>query len=229
MNCVRKHLSAVKGGRLAAAFRGRLLVSLIISDVVGDPLDVIASGPTAPDPTEFANALIVLEKYALLESVPPAVCRYLNDGAAGLHPETVEGMPGQRVESHHRQQSRRARCRETEGRSRWAIACSTSGPSSREKLARSPLSLPASFEASSATDAPSAARVHSARRRDDRHARRHIGEGGAEPGIRARAARQARARGACGGRHRPERRDRWGGWPNRRGRGGGGCRHAGRM
>ena len=57
MNCVRKHLSRVKGGRLAEAFRGRLLVSLIISDVVGDPLDVIASGPTAPDPTDVRRRL----------------------------------------------------------------------------------------------------------------------------------------------------------------------------
>jgi glycerate 2-kinase len=94
MNCVRKHLSAIKGGRLAAAFRGRFLVPLIISDVVGDRLDVIASGPTAPDPTEYAHALIVLEKYALLESVPPAVFSHLNDGAAGLHPETVKECPG---------------------------------------------------------------------------------------------------------------------------------------
>ena len=68
-------------------------MSLIISDVVGDRLDVIASGPTAPDPTEYANALIVLEKYALLESVPPAVFSYLNDGTAGLHPETVKECP----------------------------------------------------------------------------------------------------------------------------------------
>jgi glycerate 2-kinase len=90
MNCVRKHLSAVKGGRFAAAFRGRRLISLIISDVVGDPLDVIASGPTAPDPTDYASALIVLSKYSLLGSVPPGVLRYLNDGAAGLHPETIK-------------------------------------------------------------------------------------------------------------------------------------------
>ena len=55
MNCVRKHLSRVKGGRLAEAFRGKRMLSLIISDVVGDPLDVIASGPTAPDPTTFAQ------------------------------------------------------------------------------------------------------------------------------------------------------------------------------
>src|SRR5204862_6803744 len=63
MNAVRKHLSPIKGGRLAAAFRGRKLVCLIISDVVGDSLDVIASGPTAPDPTTFADALQVLARF----------------------------------------------------------------------------------------------------------------------------------------------------------------------
>ena len=55
MNAVRKHLSAIKGGRLGQAFTGKKLYSLIISDVIGDPLDVIASGPTAPDPTTFAE------------------------------------------------------------------------------------------------------------------------------------------------------------------------------
>lgn len=60
MNCVRKHLSRVKGGRLAESFRGKLLASLIVSDVVGDPLDVIASGPTAPDPTTHADAIAIL-------------------------------------------------------------------------------------------------------------------------------------------------------------------------
>jgi glycerate 2-kinase len=93
LNCVRKHLSRVKGGRLAEAFRGKLLLSLIISDVVGDPLDVIASGPTAPDASDYGNALVVLEKYAIHESLPPAVRRHLNDGAAGLHPETVKVCP----------------------------------------------------------------------------------------------------------------------------------------
>src|SRR5438067_1895157 len=57
MNCVRKHLSRIKGGGLARAFTGRALFSLIVSDVVGDPLDVIASGPTVPDRTAFADAL----------------------------------------------------------------------------------------------------------------------------------------------------------------------------
>src|SRR5204862_2788649 len=81
MNCVRKHLSAVKGGRLAQAFTGRALFSLIISDVVGDPLDVIASGPTAADPTTFADALAVLEKFGLLQTVPPGVRLQLQNRA----------------------------------------------------------------------------------------------------------------------------------------------------
>jgi hydroxypyruvate reductase/glycerate 2-kinase len=80
MNCVRKHLSRIKGGRLAQAFRGRALYSLILSDVIGDPLDVIASGPTAADPTTFADALAVLAKYGL--TVPLAVREHLERGRA---------------------------------------------------------------------------------------------------------------------------------------------------
>ena len=75
MNAVRKHLSAIKGGRLAQAFAGKALYSLIISDVIGDPLDVIASGPTAADPTTFAEALDILERYHLREQTPGAVSR----------------------------------------------------------------------------------------------------------------------------------------------------------
>ncbi|HJZ58239.1 MAG TPA: DUF4147 domain-containing protein [Gemmataceae bacterium] len=96
MNCVRKHFSRVKGGRLAEAFRGKLLLSLIISDVIGDPLDVIASGPTAPDPTTFADALAVLERYGLREKVPVAVLGHLEAGAAGGFAETPKG-PDPRV------------------------------------------------------------------------------------------------------------------------------------
>jgi hydroxypyruvate reductase/glycerate 2-kinase len=88
MNCVRKHLSRVKGGRLAEAFRGKLLLGLIISDVVGDPLDVIASGPTAPDPTTFTEALVVLDRYGLRDRVPPAVLAHLERGAASQIAET---------------------------------------------------------------------------------------------------------------------------------------------
>jgi hydroxypyruvate reductase/glycerate 2-kinase len=93
MNAVRKHLSAVKGGRLAERFGGRALFSLIISDVIGDPLDVIASGPTAADPTTFADALAVLEKYQLLPQVPQAVRNHLEQGVAGRVPETPKALP----------------------------------------------------------------------------------------------------------------------------------------
>jgi hydroxypyruvate reductase/glycerate 2-kinase len=95
MNCVRKHLSRIKGGRLAQTFADRKtpLTTLIVSDVVGDPLDVIASGPTAPDPTTFADALAVLERFALIERVPASVLAYLRKGVAGEVPETLKRLP----------------------------------------------------------------------------------------------------------------------------------------
>ncbi len=93
MNCVRKHLSRVKGGQLALAFHGRRLLSLIISDVVGDPIDVIASGPTAADPTTFADAVTVLQRYGLWENVPATVRRHLEAGVQGLVPETAKAVP----------------------------------------------------------------------------------------------------------------------------------------
>ena len=94
MNAVRKHLSAIKGGRLAQAFAGAKLYSLIISDVIGDPLDVIASGPTAPDPTTFAQALNVLDRYHLREQCPAAVLAHLRCGTDGKIRETAKSMPG---------------------------------------------------------------------------------------------------------------------------------------
>jgi glycerate 2-kinase len=98
MNCVRKHLSRIKGGRLAQAFPAlaggrRELVSLIISDVVGDPLAVIASGPTAADPTTFADALAVLERFGLREKTPRTILAHLEAGAAGKVPETLKELP----------------------------------------------------------------------------------------------------------------------------------------
>lgn len=94
MNTVRKHLSLTKGGRLAQAFAGKELFSLIISDVVGDPLDVIASGPTAADPTTFADALAVLDRYRLTERTPAPVLHHLRAGASGRVPETLKELPG---------------------------------------------------------------------------------------------------------------------------------------
>ncbi len=89
VNSVRKHLSKVKGGRLAQACYPATVVSLIISDVVCDPLDVIASGPTAPDPTTYTDALSVLEKYRLTKDYP-RITDYLKNGGRNMHPETLK-------------------------------------------------------------------------------------------------------------------------------------------
>jgi glycerate 2-kinase len=88
INCVRKHLSLLKGGSLARAAYPARVVTMILSDVVGDPLDVIASGPTVGDPTTFASSLDILNRYRLTKRVPDSVLAYLSDGAAGEHPET---------------------------------------------------------------------------------------------------------------------------------------------
>ena len=80
INCVRKHLSAIKGGRLALAAAPARIVSLIISDVPGDDPSVIASGPTTPDATTLADAKAVLERYRIVP--PPAVQAVLDDAKA---------------------------------------------------------------------------------------------------------------------------------------------------
>jgi len=83
LNCVRKHLSRIKGGRLARACGAGRLITLIISDVIGDPLDVIASGPTVEDSTRAADALAVLDKYADRRLVvPDGVMAHLQRSAA---------------------------------------------------------------------------------------------------------------------------------------------------
>ncbi len=88
INGVRKHLSLIKGGRLAELAFPATVVSLIISDVIGDNLDVISSGPTAPDTSTYADALTVLEKYGLIEATPNAVLTHLHKGAHGAFAET---------------------------------------------------------------------------------------------------------------------------------------------
>ncbi|MDA8084936.1 MAG: glycerate kinase [Nitrospiraceae bacterium] len=89
-NTVRKHLSKVKGGRLAELAGPATVMSLILSDVVGDRLDVIASGPTSPDSTTFRDALRILDKYDLLDQVPEPVLRVIGNGIEGLIPETPD-------------------------------------------------------------------------------------------------------------------------------------------
>jgi hydroxypyruvate reductase/glycerate 2-kinase len=93
MNAVRKHISQVKGGRLADAFSGRAFYNLIISDVIGDRLDVIASGPTSADPSSYANALSVLEKFSLISDAPSSVVDYLRNGVSGKVAETPKKLP----------------------------------------------------------------------------------------------------------------------------------------
>jgi glycerate 2-kinase len=88
LNAVRKHISTLKGGQLARLASPSPVVALILSDVVGDPVDVIASGPTAPDTTSYKTALNVLDRYHITGSVPSAVIRHLEAGAAQLVPET---------------------------------------------------------------------------------------------------------------------------------------------
>lgn len=83
LNAVRKHLARLKGGQLARRAQPAAVAALILSDVVGDPLDVIASGPTAPDPTTFADAWAILERRGLLASLPAPVRRRLRDGLDG--------------------------------------------------------------------------------------------------------------------------------------------------
>ena len=84
VNCVRKHLSAVKGGRLAAAFSPATVLTLVLSDVIGDDLDAIASGPTVPDPTTFADALGIVKRYGIEDTLPATVIARLLAGKARL-------------------------------------------------------------------------------------------------------------------------------------------------
>ncbi len=88
LNAVRKHLSAFKGGQLARHCAPARVVSLILSDVIGDPLDIIASGPTAPDTSSFKDSLDVLKRYELWESASESIKKRISDGVEGVIPDT---------------------------------------------------------------------------------------------------------------------------------------------
>ncbi|MGD0854394.1 MAG: DUF4147 domain-containing protein [Dehalococcoidia bacterium] len=92
INTVRKHLSLTKGGGLGRYYDPARVVSLIISDVVGDDLDAIASGPTVSDSSTFKEAYDVLEKYGLVEKSPQNAVNYLKRGCAGLEAETPKEL-----------------------------------------------------------------------------------------------------------------------------------------
>lgn len=102
INCVRKHVSAVKGGRLAAAAAGRVTtwaISDIVAPLADDP-SVIGSGPTVADPTTFADALAIAQRVTRTHPVPPAVLDHLARGVTGVVPETPK--PGDRSVEHAR-------------------------------------------------------------------------------------------------------------------------------
>ncbi|MGB6340318.1 MAG: glycerate kinase, partial [Candidatus Aminicenantaceae bacterium] len=88
MNVLRKHVSRVKGGKLARLAYPATLVTVILSDVIGDDLDSIASGPTVPDRSTYADCLRILHKYSVQDNIPKAVLDHLEKGAQGLIEET---------------------------------------------------------------------------------------------------------------------------------------------
>src|SRR5438309_87151 len=88
LNTVRKHLSLLKGGQLARAAAPATVLTLALSDVIGNAVDVIASGPTAPDPSTYAGALAVIRRFGLEGRAPRSVLDRLEAGAAGRIPET---------------------------------------------------------------------------------------------------------------------------------------------
>ncbi len=88
INTVRKHISDFKGGWLAKKAYPATILNLILSDVAGDPLDFIASGPTVPDSTTFSDAMNILKKYVLWNRTPETIRKVLSDGEQGKIPET---------------------------------------------------------------------------------------------------------------------------------------------
>ena len=90
INTIRKHLSLIKGGGLARAVYPATLVTLILSDVVGDDLDTIASGPCVPDSTSFADCKAIFARYGIEQLIPSRVMDYIEAGVAGRVPETAK-------------------------------------------------------------------------------------------------------------------------------------------
>ncbi|MDI6760916.1 MAG: glycerate kinase, partial [Candidatus Brocadiaceae bacterium] len=88
MNTVRKHLSLIHGGRLARALYPATVINLVVSDVVGDVLDMVSSGPTLPDPSTYKGALEIVYKYGLAKRLPERVYEYLKRGVSGEVEET---------------------------------------------------------------------------------------------------------------------------------------------
>jgi len=95
INAVRKHISDFKGGWLAKKAYPATILNLVLSDVVGDAISSIASGPSAPDPTTFHDAIMILKKYSLWDKTPESIRKLLSEGENGVIPETPK--PGDKV------------------------------------------------------------------------------------------------------------------------------------
>jgi glycerate-2-kinase len=90
INCIRKHLSKVKGGQLSKAAYPARVISLILSDVIGDPIDVIASGPTAADPSTYSEAISIVNKYKIENDLPDKILQILYEGFEKKQAETLK-------------------------------------------------------------------------------------------------------------------------------------------
>jgi hydroxypyruvate reductase len=97
INAVRKHISQIKGGQLARLAEPAAVEALLLSDVIGDNLDVIGSGPTAPDASTFAGALAILDRFGIRARVPASIREHLDQGASGAIPETPKSTHARNV------------------------------------------------------------------------------------------------------------------------------------
>lgn len=101
INAVRKHCSRIKGGQMARALFPARSLTLILSDVIGDPVDAIASGPTVPDTTTYGEALEVLRRYRVEDRIPVSILRHFERGARGEIPETPKAGDPCFATAHH--------------------------------------------------------------------------------------------------------------------------------
>ena len=225
INCLRKHVDLVKGGGLARLAAPAALATLVLSDVVGDPLDVIASGPASPDESTFAEAWGVLELYGLQERVPLAIRARLQAGMRGELPETpkpgdplFERVQNQVVSSNVQAAQAALDQARAEG---WNALLLTTFLQGEARQAGRMLAAVARQAAASGR-AGEKAGLHPGRRGDHCHpAWQRVGRAqpGAGPGRRGRVGGAARRDAGCPG-HRRRRRS------HRRGRRGGHRRDA---
>jgi hydroxypyruvate reductase len=88
INTIRKHVSLIKGGQLSRFLAPAKVITLILSDVIGDSIDMIASGPTYPDPSTYADALSIIDSYGLIELIPATIIKHLELGSKNKIPDT---------------------------------------------------------------------------------------------------------------------------------------------